>query len=113
MQAWFQAAESGAHTFRISADDNAHLWFGTSQAAAMAASEIASVPGWTSNRQWAKYAEQTAESIDLVAGTMYYLRAVANEGGGGDNLEVGVSTPSVTMNPIESCNNGNLYLFAT
>lgn len=112
MQAWFMAADSGPHTFRISADDNAHLWFGTSQANAMGSAEIASVPGWTSNRQWAKYPEQTAESIDLVAGTMYYLRAVANEGGGGDNLEVGVDTPSVTMNPIESCNNGNLYVFA-
>jgi len=113
MQAWFMAADSGPHTFRISADDNAHLWFGTSQADAMGSAEIASVPGWTSNRQWAKYPEQTAESIDLVAGTTYYLRAVANEGGGGDNLEVGVDTPSVTMNPIESCNSGNLYLFAT
>jgi hypothetical protein len=117
MQAWFMAAESGPHTFRISADDNAHLWFGTSQAAACpdgtCVNEIASVPGWTSNRQWAKYAEQTAESIDLVAGTMYYLRAVANEGGGGDNLEVGVDTPSLTMNPIETCKYGDLYLFAT
>merc|ERR1712127_958137 len=95
---------------RISADDNAHLWFGTSQRNAMDSAEIASVPGWSANRQWDKYPEQTAESIDLVAGTMYYLRAVANEGGGGDNLEVGVDTPSVTMNPIESCNNGNAYL---
>ena len=43
---------------------------------------------------------------------MYYMRAVANEGGGGDNLEVGVDTPSVTMNPIEACNFGNSYLFA-
>ena len=117
MQAWFMAAETGAHTFRISADDNAHLWFGESQAATCpdgtCQNEIASVPGWSANRQWDKYAEQTAESIDLVAGKMYYIRAVANEGGGGDNLEVGVSTPSVTMNPIESCNTGNSYLFAS
>jgi uncharacterized protein (UPF0212 family) len=112
MQAYFMAADSGAHTFRISADDNAHLWFGTSQAAAMASPEIASVPGWSANRQWDKYPEQTAASIDLVAGNMYYMRAVANEGGGGDNLEVGVTTPTVTMNPIQSCNTGNLYLFA-
>jgi len=116
MQAWFMAAESGPHTFRISADDNAHLWFGESQAAVcpdgICTGEIASVPGWTANRQWNKYPEQTAESIDLVAGKVYYMRAVANEGGGGDNLEVGVDTPSVTMNPIQSCNTGNSYLFA-
>merc|ERR1711871_429271 len=112
MQAYFVAAESGPHTFRVSADDNAHVWFGATQAEAMASPEIASVPGWSANRQWNKYPEQTAEAIELTAGNSYYIRAVANEGGGGDNLEVGVTTPSVTMNPIESCRYGNLYLYA-
>jgi hypothetical protein len=48
MQAWFMAADSGRDTFRISGDENAHLWFSASQADAVASAETASVPGWTS-----------------------------------------------------------------
>ena len=81
MQGYFKAADSGAHTFRISADDNAHLWFGASQSAAMAAAEIAAVPGWTSNRQWDKYTEQTAASIDLGAGYIHVLHARCRQRG--------------------------------
>merc|ERR1740138_2021712 len=108
MDAYFKAATDGPHTFRISADDNAHLWFGASVEEAMAA-EIASVPGWTSNRQWAKYAEQTADPIALTAGSMYYMRAIANEGGGGDNLEVGaIFLDGTTNNFFKICDGGDL-----
>jgi len=58
MEAWFLAADTGAHTFRVSADDNAHVWFGENFPAAMASPEIGSVPGWSANRQWDKYGEQ-------------------------------------------------------
>ena len=54
---------------------------------------IASVPGWTGSRQWDKYAEQTADPVQLVKGEAVWLRATANEGGGGDNLAVGVVGP--------------------
>ena len=100
MEGYFRAATDGGHTFRISADDNAHLWIGADVGTAMASTEIASVPGWTSNRQWYKYAEQEAAPVTLTAGSTYYMRATANEGGGGDNLEVGVTTPTGEYNPI-------------
>jgi hypothetical protein len=45
---------------------------------AMSSPEIASVPGWSGNRQWNKYPEQTAAPITLNAGSMYYIRAIAN-----------------------------------
>ena len=48
MQAWFMAADSGPDTFRISADENAHLWFSAPQADAVASAATASVLGWTS-----------------------------------------------------------------
>merc|ERR1719456_1147561 len=113
MEAWFTAPATGAHTFRIAADDNAHLWFGTRCDEAMAADPIASVPGWTSARQWNKYGEQTAAPIALEEGRAYYMRAVVNEGGGGDNLAVGVTTPSATMNPIPVCDGAHVYLSAS
>ena len=112
MDGYFKAKTSGLHTFRISADDNAHLWFGANVGTAMSSPEIASVPGWTSNRQWSKYSEQVAAPITLTADSYYYMRAIANEGGGGDNLEVGVTTPDGTMNPIPvTAGDGTDYLF--
>ena len=66
----------------------------------MAADPIASIPGWTGVRQWNKYGEQQASPLTLTAGTPYFLRATANEGGGGDNLCVGVTGASGDMLPI-------------
>jgi hypothetical protein len=47
MEGRFSPAVSGPHTFRLAADDNAHLWFGLTEAEATASGEIASVPGWS------------------------------------------------------------------
>ena len=113
MDGYFRAAEDGLHTFRVSADDRASVWFGDSVDSAMAAGPICSVPGWTASRQWNKYSEQTAAPIELTAGSFYYVRAVAKEEGGGDNLAVGVTTPSgVTLNPIPvATDDGTVYMF--
>eukprot|EP01043_Picozoa_sp_COSAG02_P008440 COSAG02_NODE_270_length_26392_cov_29.151980_3_plen_1648_part_00 len=99
MDAWFSPPVDGDYVFQIAADDNAHLWFGTDLDTAMSASEIAAVPGWTSSRQWNKYGQQQSAPQALVAGNWYFLRAIANEGGGGDNLAVGVSNVA-DMSPI-------------
>merc|ERR1712146_769981 len=55
MDGWFVPSTTGEHVFQLAADDYSYLWFGTSEAAAMAADPIASVPGWTGVRQWNKY----------------------------------------------------------
>jgi len=100
MEGWFQASATGEHVFQLAADDYSYLWFGTSMDAAMAADPIASVPGWTSVRQWDKYGSQQAAPTALTEGSWYFLRATANEGGGGDNLCVGVTGASGDMLPI-------------
>jgi hypothetical protein len=100
MEGFFSPAVSGLHTFKIAADDNAHLWFGETKEIALANSEIASIPGWTSAREWDKYASQTSSPIDLTSDQLYFIRAVANEGSGGDNLAVGVTTPCGDLYPI-------------
>lgn len=99
MEAYFAPSVTGDHIFQISADDNAHLWFGASVEDAMAAPEIASVPGWTDSRQWNVFESQQSAPIPLEVGNLYYLRAVANEGGGGDNLAVGIANMD-GMSPI-------------
>ena len=99
MDAWFSPPVDGDYVFQIAADDNAHLWFGADLDTAMTASEIAAVPGWTSSRQWNKYGQQRSAPQALVAGSWYFLRAIANEGGGGDNLAVGLANMA-DMSPI-------------
>lgn len=75
----------------MSSDDQGVLFFGASEDTS---DIIASVPGWTANRQWDKYEEQASAHIELVANDYYFLKAVGSEGGGGDNLAVGVQLPT-------------------
>ena len=112
MDAWFRPAVAGEFTFMLAADDNAYLWFGNSVDVALALEPIASVPGWTAPRQWDRYAEQIASPVTLAAGEYYYLRAAVNEGGGGDNLCVGVTGAMGDLLPIPVMqNDGTVLLF--
>eukprot|EP01046_Picozoa_sp_COSAG06_P047349 COSAG06_NODE_6871_length_2735_cov_2.515554_1_plen_360_part_10 len=92
MSAYFRASEDGPHTFQISASSYAHLWVSPASEEyspeAPTTEAVASVPlgGGSALRQWDRYAAQTADSIDLVAGSYYFIRAVshravANRGG--------------------------------
>ena len=107
MDAYFRPTTDGDYVFRIAADDNAYLWFGDTVERL-----IASVPGWTAPRQWGKYTEQVAEPISLSAGEYYYIKAAANEGGGGDNLCVGVTGAMGDLLPIPvTQSDGTVLLF--
>merc|ERR1719465_300657 len=62
---------------------------------------ICNVPGWAAARQWDKFPEQISAPQQLRANTYYALRAISKEGGGGDNLAVGVTIPDGTeLRPI-------------
>lgn len=78
---YFLPPITGDYTFQVAADDNGVLYGGaTEQAGAI----IASCPGWASARQWDKYPEQMSAPQHLTAQEYYFLRAMSNEGGGGD-----------------------------
>lgn len=83
-----KAPATGNYTFWISSDDNGQLWLSTDETMANLRM-IASVPGWTNSREWLKYPEQKSEPISLQESKLYYIVALAKEGGGGDNLAVG------------------------
>lgn len=111
LSAYFKPAISGTYVFFLASDDQGALFFGPSEAESTA---IASVPGWTSSRQWDKYAEQESPHQELVANTYYFLRAVGNEGGGGDNLAVGVMTPTGDVLgpiPVMPADGSSAYLY--
>jgi hypothetical protein len=87
---------TGAYVFWISGDDNSELFLSTDESPSNGVT-IASVPGWTSSRQWTKYTSQESASIQLQAGCDYYIRALQKEGSGGDNLAVRWRLPDGTM----------------
>ncbi|HEY6162945.1 MAG TPA: PQQ-dependent sugar dehydrogenase [Bacteroidia bacterium] len=84
---------SGNYIFWIASDDNSELWLSTNDQPSNKV-KIASVPGYTSSRQWTKYSSQQSAPISLVAGRKYYIEAIHKEGTQGDNLAVGWQLPN-------------------
>ncbi|HEV57898.1 MAG TPA: hypothetical protein ENN87_10470, partial [Phycisphaerales bacterium] len=90
---------TGDYTFWVASDDGGELWL-SEDAMSGNARRIAHVPGWTSSREWTKYAEQRSEPIHLVAGQRYYIEALMKEQGGGDNLAVAWQGPGIGQQVI-------------
>jgi Bacterial Ig domain/PA14 domain len=90
------APVTGSYVFWIAGDDNCELWLSSNDSAASKVL-IASVPGWTSSREWGKYPAQQSVAITLTAGARYWIEALQKEGGGGDNLAVGWQLPGGTQ----------------
>jgi hypothetical protein len=86
------APMSGNYTFWIASDDHGELWLSTDTDPANKR-RIAYHTGWTSPRQWTKYATQQSSPIALVAGQQYYIEALYKEDEGGDNMAVGWQLP--------------------
>jgi len=92
LRGYITAPSTGPYVFWIASDDNSELWLSTSDDPETK-SLIASVPGWTNSREWAKYPSQQSASINLTAGQQYYVEALQKEGSGGDNVAVGWDKP--------------------
>ncbi len=92
MRGYITAPSTGTYVFWIASDDNGGLWLSTSDDPETT-SLIASVPGWTNSREWAKYPSQQSAPINLTAGRQYYVEALQKEGTGGDNVAVGWNKP--------------------
>jgi hypothetical protein len=108
---WFKAPVSGRYSFWIASDDQGHLYFGSSE---NTAEKICEVPGWTNSEQWDKFPEQHSGQLVLVANNYYYMKAISNDGGGGDNLAVGVTMPDGTVvAPIPVSQDGVDYIFSS
>ncbi|GAA4432513.1 hypothetical protein GCM10023188_21100 [Pontibacter saemangeumensis] len=95
IRGYVTAPVSGQYTFWIAGDDDAALYLSTSESAADK-KQIAHVDGYTSPREWGKYASQQSVKVTLEAGKRYYIEALHLEMGGGDNLAVGWQLPNGT-----------------
>lgn len=96
--------KTGNYTFWLASDDNGALFLSTDENPANIRL-IASVPEWTSSREWGKYPQQQSAPIPLTAGRPYYVSALMKEGWGGDNLAVRWLMPDGTdQAPIVATN---------
>jgi hypothetical protein len=93
MRGYLIPPQSGNYTFWIASDDGGELWLSSSTNPA-SMGLIASVNGYTSPRQWTKYASQQSALRTLTAGQGYYIEARQKEGGGGDHLAVAWRGPA-------------------
>jgi mono/diheme cytochrome c family protein len=90
---------SGTYTFWIASDDNSELWL-SSNHNPDDAQLIASVPQWTSPRQWTKFASQQSAPMNLQAGALYYIQALQKNGNSPDNLAVAWKGPTLPQTNV-------------
>ena len=83
---------TGDYQFAIASDDNSQLWLSTDANPANRVL-IAKETGWQPLRKYQPVGDEaTSAFISLEAGKAYYIEALMNEGGGGDNLAVAWTT---------------------
>lgn len=84
----------GEYTFYVASDDYSRLYISQNDNMADAVL-VAYVDGWTGSQAWTSYASQKAEPMSLTEGQLIAFWAVMQEGGGGDNLAIGVAGPGI------------------
>ncbi len=99
IRGYITAPVTGAYAFWIASDDDSKLFLSTNNLSSNKV-EIASVTGWTNPLQFDKYSSQTSASINLVAGTQYYIEALHKDADGGDHLTVAWRKPGGTQEII-------------
>ncbi|MDP6161001.1 MAG: PA14 domain-containing protein, partial [Acidimicrobiales bacterium] len=104
-------SETADYTFVIAADDNAELWLSTDEDPANR-QLLAVEPQWNGSRAFAggdrrfvvgagtdgERFSNVSAPISLEAGKAYFIEALMNEGGGGDNLAVAWTTGDPVVN---------------
>lgn len=86
------APSTGDYTFWVAGDDNVELSL-SSNSSKFNKQRIAYHKGWTSPRQWDRFATQQSAPVSLVAGQKYYIEALVKEWGGGDHLSIAWQAP--------------------
>ncbi len=99
LQAYLTVPASGSYTFWMASDDNGRLYLSTDADPANRVA-IASVASYTAAEAWDTFPSQQSSPITLVAGQRYYIEAWAKEAGGGDNLSVAWSGPTINRQVI-------------
>jgi glucose/arabinose dehydrogenase/PKD repeat protein len=92
MRGYIIPPATGGYTFNITSDDASEFYLSPNADPAFKES-ICSVPGWTNDTEYGKYASQQSGTMQLTAGTWYYFEFIQKEGGGGDHMTVRWTQP--------------------
>ena len=93
------APQTGSYVFTATSDDASVVYLSLN-ADPIYKQVICSVPGWTNETEYTKYASQTSATITLQAGVYYYVEMLQKEGSGGDHLALRWQTPSNSTRTI-------------
>ena len=96
LRAFVVPPTNGNYTFWIASDDASELFVSTDETPANEMA-VASVSTWTNFREFSKEANQQSSPIYLQGGKRYYVEALMQQGGGGDNLTVQWQLPNGTI----------------
>jgi signal transduction histidine kinase len=101
MRGYLRPPVSGQYTFWIASDNSSELWLSL-DADRSKMRKIASIARfeWTLSREWSKFPSQRSEAIWLNAGQSYYIEALQEQTGGGDNLAVAWQGPGIAQSVI-------------
>jgi len=93
LRAFVVPPTNGYYIFSIASDDNSLLLLSTNEDPANA-TRLAGVSNWTPWRNFSVESGQLSSPIFLQGGQRYYLEALMQQGGGGDNLTVQWQLPN-------------------
>lgn len=102
MRGYLRPPVTGDYTFWIASDNSSELWL-SADASAAKVRRIAAIArfDWVPARQWTKFPSQRSGTVRLDAGKVYYLEALQEQAGEGDNLSVAWQIPSPNNPAIE------------
>ena len=92
---WVTVPETGTYQFHYACDDYGMLYVSQDEEMANAV-EVAYVDGWCSIAQWTKYASQHSAPMELKKGQVMAVMAFFQEAGGGDNMDLGWTGPTLS-----------------
>ncbi|MBK8497999.1 MAG: PQQ-dependent sugar dehydrogenase [Flavobacteriales bacterium] len=93
VRGYIVAPQTGNYVFTLTSDDASVVYLSLN-ADPLYKQIICSVPGWTNETEYTKYASQTSSTIALQAGVYYYVELLQKEGSGGDHFALRWQTPS-------------------
>jgi signal transduction histidine kinase len=94
---------TGEYSFWIASDNSSELWL-SPNADPSKSRKIASMArfSWVVPHEWTRFPSQRSESIQLKAGEVYYLEALAEQTTGGEHLSVAWQGPGLEQAVIAS-----------
>jgi len=96
LRAFVVPPTNGDYTFWIASDDTSDLFISTDETPANE-TIIASVTSWTSWQDFSSEPTQQSSPVYLQGGQRYYIEALMQQGGGGDNMTVQWQLPNGTI----------------